>query len=409
MNLQSLKIVGYYSSSWGEDYIKRLVDSSTATELVALESRVSNLARHAAGAQPQVMLVEFDSQNPKLLAALDEMHSKARMTIMALSRQADPQDLRRAMQVGVSDYLFGNTAQHDFVEAVDGILRAGLKKNREHGRLIAVTSVKEGLGASSLALNLSWSLAKHQKKQTSLIDMDFANADLSTLLDLENTQNFSQIITNFDALDEVMMKALLHHIGPGLAILPSPGNHLDAEEIQLPHLEQAITHLLSISELVVADVPPGLGEMNLCAWDYASKILLVVDPSIVVLQRAQKTLNMIRRLDPDGRKIIWIVNRADSRGGIGSRSLHKILNSNNIHFLPNDSKALMRAANSGQPLMAQSPRSRWGKRVRKLSKRILESMPSGQKAVVSRSRADKTKQHNGNAKVTFLRKTGSGV
>ena len=80
--------------------------------------------------------------------------------------------VRALLRRGISDYLISPVSAFDVVRAICGLFSAPDAK--PVGRIIAVTGAKGGVGASTIAHNVAWSIARDMKLDTVVGDHDLA-------------------------------------------------------------------------------------------------------------------------------------------------------------------------------------------------------------------------------------------
>ena len=344
--------------------MSRFVVGSPLAELVGTAESTDELARMIMINKPGVIFVEFDSNDVELLKILENSKADGKSHLITYSEHAEPSDLRLAMRLGAVEFLTSELHSSDFNEAINYIIREANLSSEKQGKLLMVTGVKENVGATTFALNLAWLLSQNYNNKVCLFDMDFAFGDLSVLLDKASKKPIMEIVENYKSLDSAFLKNVVTEINKNLFLLPSPANQIYADEVTLAHIEQVIYLLLNSYDIVVADMPPRLEEIALATWDYSYRVLVLMDPTVTVLSRAQRYLEMVGRLDPNGNKIVPIINRYGSKGGLGQKVVSKILGDRQAVILPNDSKTMIKVANAGLAVVNEYPKSKWCKDLR---------------------------------------------
>src|SRR5436190_15848927 len=121
---------------------------------------------------PNVIVIESESGGGDVLAGLDSLAEvcDAGSRVVVIGRLNDVVLYRELVRRGVSDYLIAPIGTIDVVRAICGLFSAPDAK--PVGRVIAVIGAKGGVGASTIAHNVAWSVARDLKLDTVAADLD---------------------------------------------------------------------------------------------------------------------------------------------------------------------------------------------------------------------------------------------
>ncbi|HLN09830.1 MAG TPA: CtpF protein, partial [Xanthobacteraceae bacterium] len=109
---------------------------------------------------PNVIMIESESRGDDLLAGLDQVAEvcDSGTRVVVVGRMNDVVLYRELVRRGVSDYLIAPVGPLDVMRAVSGLFSAPDAK--PVGRTIAVVGAKGGVGASTVAHNIGWAIAR---------------------------------------------------------------------------------------------------------------------------------------------------------------------------------------------------------------------------------------------------------
>lgn len=112
---------------------------------------------------PNVIMLELESRGEDILAGLDQLAEMcdAATRVVVIGRTNDVKLYREIVRRGVSDYLIAPIGTMQVVRAICGLYSAPDAK--PVGRIIAVTGAKGGVGASTVAHNIAFSIAHDLK------------------------------------------------------------------------------------------------------------------------------------------------------------------------------------------------------------------------------------------------------
>lgn len=365
------QVLALHLTRQGGERLREMVGLAPLARLAGLEALPEDFERKAQQLHPEVLLVEYDPENRGLADLLERLRRSApRAAVVAWSASRDPETILKAMRLGVREYLVEPLAPAEFNEAVLRLASQGQEGAGPQGKLIAITGVKGGVGGSHLAVNLAWGLSQGQGLRVALLDLDLGGGDLAMLLDLKPSRDLTDVVASFDRLDAVLMDSLLTEVAPGLRLLAAPGDPVAAETITPQHLGRALDHLGQAHAVVIADVSSHLDEVSLLALERADQVILVVEPTVVGLKSARRLQDLHERLGIPVAKVLTVVNRDGSKGGISRADLQRILARPVAAYLPNDSQVIMEAGNAGRPALREWPRAKWSKAVAALAKSL---------------------------------------
>ena len=109
---------------------------------------------------PNVIVLEFEQRAEVILAGLDSLADVCDpgTRVIVIGRHNDVTLYRELVRRGVSDYLIAPVNTLDIVRSICGLYSAPDAK--PVGRILAVIGAKGGVGASTIAHNVAWSIAR---------------------------------------------------------------------------------------------------------------------------------------------------------------------------------------------------------------------------------------------------------
>ncbi len=123
---------------------------------------------------PNVIVLEAAASRDALLGQLEELaeYCDAGTKVVVLGKLNDIVLYRQLIARGVSEYLVAPFGVVDFIQAISQLF--SVPGAKALGRVIAVVGAKGGVGASTVAHNLAWSLASVTEMATIIADFDLA-------------------------------------------------------------------------------------------------------------------------------------------------------------------------------------------------------------------------------------------
>ncbi len=362
MTASETQVLAYHSTRQGAERLREMVGAAPVARLLGLESSPEDFERKAVKLQPDVLFMEVGLEMNGQADLLERLRRTVpRGMVVALSASKEPELILEAMRLGVREFLAEPVPMAAFNDALLRLARQASHSGQPSGRLLGLMGVKGGVGTSQCALNLAWSLSRDPAMRVALVDLDLAAGDLALLLDVEPSRDASDVSANFDRLDAVLTESLLTQVSPGFSLLAAPADPVTAEDIRAEHVGRALDHLCDTHQLVIADLPSRLDEVCLMALDRSDAVLLVVEPTVVGLKGARRFLTLSERLGHPEHKVHVVINRHGARGCLPKAEVTRALGRPVLAYLPNDSRVLMEAANSGCPALRDWPKAPWSK------------------------------------------------
>jgi len=218
------------------------------------------------------------------------------------------------------------------------------------GRIINVIGSKGGVGTTTLAVNLAVSLAARQNNlSVALVDMNMLFGDIPLFLEIKPKYHWGEITKNIDRLDATFLMNILARHNSGVHVLPSPG-YLNGYPSPTPKIiEQLLTQMQRLFDIVIIDGGQSLDHTSLRTIELSNEVLLVSALSLPYLSNSSKILNSFRSLAllPDDR-IHLIINRYLKKSDISLQDAEASIKKKIFWTLPNDYKTTMSAINQGK-------------------------------------------------------------
>ena len=223
------------------------------------------------------------------------------------------------------------------------------------GRFIVVFGTKGGVGKTVVATNLAVSLAQRTKKPVCLVDLDVvAVGDVCKMFNLTPSQSIVDLMPVLKravpAGTITLDGAVVPH-SSGVHVLSSvtsPRQIPQLDPTALPVLFQALKQRYAY---VIVDGGKSFSEALIAAFDAANLILLVVSPDVITLYQTKWALGLVESLLFPSSMVRAVLNRAESRGGVGTKDVRIAIPCEVIGQIPSDGHTVGTAINQGVPVV----------------------------------------------------------
>src|SRR3954452_2438634 len=149
---------------------RRLAKAHLSVHMGGIEAAIETYHKSPT---PNVIILETDGQRD-ILAGLDELASVCDpgTRVIVIGGSADVAPYRELVRRGVNDYVIGPVEVLDIVRSICSLFSAS--EAVAVGRMIAVVGAKGGVGASTIAHNVAWAIARDVALDSVVIDLDLA-------------------------------------------------------------------------------------------------------------------------------------------------------------------------------------------------------------------------------------------
>jgi pilus assembly protein CpaE len=282
----------------------------------------------------------------------------------------EPSVLFAAMRTGAVQLVPLPLQGPDFKAALDCI--AGLfSPAPQHARVLAVTGVTGGCGATTLAINLAHEIAHLHDLPTTLVELALRMGAVAAYLDVEPRYTTMDLLPEMDRVDTDLVRQVLTPINEHFAILPGPYRTIAAHPAGLAEVIRLIDHIKALTRVVVLDVPCTYDPFHFKALAAADQAVLVAEPTVASI-RALKMVRDILCREEGVRGETIVINRYNPKTpGFGLPQLEKLLGVSGLVSVAAD-PAVAEAVNHGRPLRLEAPRSAALGDVGQLARRAVE-------------------------------------
>ena len=228
------------------------------------------------------------------------------------------------------------------------------------GLSITIASGKGGAGKTTISANLGVALAQLGKKVI-ILDSDIEMANLELHMGLEGMKTTLQNVLS----GEAPVTDAIYEGQEGVKIIPA-GVSLDGLRKADPdRLEEILEEVLTLTEILIIDAPPGLGKSAISALAAGQELLLVVNPEISSMSDALKTKIVARKL---GSNILGaVLNKIGERNtDLTIQEVETILECQVLGAIPDDPEAKKSTA-FGIPVVIRVPDSPSAVAIKKLA------------------------------------------
>ena len=299
---------------------------------------------------PNVIVLESHGDRFALLALLDQLSEvcDGGTKVMVVGHVNDVILYRELMRRGVSEYIIAPVAVLDIVRSISELFSG--PGADPVGRTVAVVGAKGGVGASTVAHNLSWAMARQLSVSTVVVDLDIAFGTAGLDFNQDPPQGIAEAIFAPERLDANLVDRLLSRCSDNLSLLAAPAMLERTTDLVETALDCLLDILRSSVPCIVLDVPHAWTAWVRRTLIGADEIVIVAAPELASLRNAKNLYDTLRQARPNDRKPKILLNQVGvpKRPEIAAAEFAKALGTDISASLPFDAQLFGTAANNGQ-------------------------------------------------------------
>ncbi len=307
---------------------------------------------------PNVIVLEFAAgDGPQLVGALEQLAEScdSGTKVVIIGHMNDIGLYRELIRRGVSDYLITPMDTLRFIGAISELYNA--PGAEPVGRTVAVTGLKGGVGASTVAHNVAWGIARTLNISTVIADMDLGFGTAGLDFNQDPPQGIAEAVFSPDRLDSNFLDRLLSKCSETLSLLAAPATLDRLYDFQETSFDAVIDILRASTPCIVLDVPHVWTAWSRRMLIGADDIVLVAAPDLANLRNAKSMMDVLRASRPNDRRPRLVINMAGvpKRPEISVQDFAKAIDCQPDAVIPFDPALFGTAANNGQMIAEVQP------------------------------------------------------
>lgn len=288
-----------------------------------------------AAPSPDILIVDVEEEDDPL-GALDALSAVVTpdTAVLVVGNACRPKgsathDLALYRKVtrdlGVAEYvpepLTPELVRHHFGPLVRGQAPSGDRSRG--GRLIAVTGVRGGVGASVIAASLAWYCGE-ARRHTVLLDADLIRGTASLLLDSQPGDGLRLALKDPERIDALLAERAAMPVAERLHVLAAKQRPEEAIQYAAGACERLLVALRQRYGVIIADVPWSADPFCRELFEAATHRILVLTPTLPSARDGQILRSLACK---DGRQppTTVVLNRVAMPGGLKRSQVEEVL------------------------------------------------------------------------------------
>jgi MinD-like ATPase involved in chromosome partitioning or flagellar assembly/CheY-like chemotaxis protein len=335
-------------------YVRGLLNAQQQIKLLEVVTDGSKAVHQVGQLRPDVVIVDALLQGRVKGQALVEQLAAAAPRVPCIVLSVPQQPVSPDPGSGIDGVLVMPFSGYDLVNKVQEVhKRFQEQTNTGAARVVTVFAPKGGVGTTTIAFNLSVAMAQAGAK-TVLVDGSLQFGDLRALLRVPlDAPSILDLPT--DRITEADLADVLWRDPSGVDILLAPTRVEMAEMVSTRDVEKVVSMLRRVYEVVLIDTASYLTDVTLSLLDAADVILELVTFDATTIHNTLGMAAAFKAIGYPPTKVQYLVNRADSSGGLTAETLAGALGRIPEHTVISDGALVVRSNNEGVPFVLAAP------------------------------------------------------
>jgi pilus assembly protein CpaE len=320
-------------------------------------------------ATPNVIVIEAEHRAEDILGGLDQLAEvcDAGTRVIVIGRVNDVTLYRELTRRGVSDYLIAPVGTIDVVRSICGLYSAPDAK--PVGRIVAVVGAKGGVGASTIAHNIAYSIGRDLSVDSVVADLDLAFGTAGLDYNQDPPQGIADAVFSPDRIDTGFVDRLLSKCTDHLSLLAAPATLDRVYDFGADAFDSILDTLRSSIPCTVLDVPHQWAGWTKRLLVSADDILVVAAPDLANLRNAKNLVDLLRAARPNDHRPFYCLNQVGvpKRPEITPADFAKALEDQPLASIPFEPQIFGTAANNGQMIAEVSSGHKTAEMLRQLA------------------------------------------
>jgi pilus assembly protein CpaE len=298
----------------------------------------------------EVVFINFESlkQGLEIVHALEADGNQRQ--IVGFQNHVDTAVLRETMRAGVREFLtepFEPQAVRESVESIKALLQQRPAVSESTNQIFSFLPSKAGVGASTIAVNVSAALARRPNTRVLLSDFDLSSGMLRFMLKLTNEFSIPDAISRVGDMDENLWPQLVTTVS-GMDVLHA-GRINPSYRIEPAQVANLVAFMRRTYQVLCFDLSGNLEKYSIELMQESKRILLVCTGEIPSLHLAREKMAFLRDMGLSGRVSV-VLNRVRKNPLLSQTQVEELLGQPVARVFGNDYVAVNHAVEEGKLL-----------------------------------------------------------
>ncbi len=301
---------------------------------------------------PNLIIIETAEERDTFFSQLENLatYCDSGTKVVVIGSENDITLYRDLIRSGVSEYFVKPIQIVAFISQLSRLYTGEVAQPL--GRTIGVIGAKGGVGASTIAHNLAWTITRLLKIQGVIVDLDLPFGTTALDFNQDPPQGVADAIYSPDRIDQTFVDRLMYKCSDTLSILSAPATLDRLYDLPETAIDPTIDILRATIPVIILDIPHQWTAWTRRVMTTADELVIVAAPDLANLRNARLLIDSLKALrrNDHAPKIILNTVGMPKRPEISSAEFAKTLDAGDLIVSPFEAKLYGAAANNGQML-----------------------------------------------------------
>ena len=301
---------------------------------------------------PNLIVIESRAEPRDMLNTLRRLAEVCDPTtkVVVIGHYNDIWLYRELIRSGISEYVVAPISLADILSVISNIFVN--PESEPLGKSVAFMGAKGGVGSSTIAHNVAWSVSTLFKSEVVVADLDLAFGTANINFDQDPAQGIAEAVFSPERIDETYLDRLLAQCAEHLSLLAAPSTLDRIYDFDPDAFTQVIDVAQRSAPIVILDVPHVWSGWARSTLVQADEVVITATPELANLRNTKNLVDMLKKMRPNDAPPKLIINQAGipKRPEISPADFADPLGISPMAVIPFDPLAFGNAANNGRML-----------------------------------------------------------
>ena len=199
--------------------------------------------------------------------------------------------------------------------------------NTSIGKIVAISSVKGGVGKTTLTANLA-GIYFLMKKKVLIVDLDLYAGGIATILNVDHKKDIYMLVDSISNNRFTSLRDYVCSYNHGIDVLAAPRDPRDVSRIEGKYISKILDIAKREYDVVLVDTHHLLDETTLVTLDACNMSAFVITNDLVDLKNMKTLISIFNETKKDNYKIILNNSRDTGRDYISLFDVRNIIKNN---------------------------------------------------------------------------------
>lgn len=199
--------------------------------------------------------------------------------------------------------------------------------NTQKGKVITISSVKGGVGKTTMTANLA-GIYFLMKKRVLIVDLDLYSGGIATILNVDNKRDIYMLVDSISNNRFTSLSEYVSTYNNGIDVLATPKDPRNVSKIESKYITKILDIARREYDVILVDTYQMLDELNLVVLDNCDKSAFMVTNDLVDLKNMKSLISIFNEAGKDNYLVVLNNSRDTGRDYISLFDVRNILKRN---------------------------------------------------------------------------------